>query len=109
LADLVAKLDKNGVRRVDMREEALQRVANASRVADLGEGLDEPGVNRNSASTFVQKLKVQFAPHGGDGARISSLRRFAVHARLPSGKAKLASSRAARSGRTRKRRVKKMA
>jgi hypothetical protein len=41
------------MRGLHMREEPPKCVANASRVTDFGKGLDEPGVNRDSASSFV--------------------------------------------------------
>jgi hypothetical protein len=71
LAGLLAKLDKNRVRCLGVGKQALERVANASRVADLGKGLDEPGVNRDSARAFVQKLKPEQPLGFADGARIA--------------------------------------
>jgi hypothetical protein len=41
------------MRGLRMREKLAERVASASRVADLGEGLDQRGVNRDSARAFV--------------------------------------------------------
>ena len=41
-----------------MREELAERIANAGPIADFREGLRNGGVDLNSASTFLQEIKV---------------------------------------------------
>ena len=59
------------MRGLHMREKLPERVASARRIADLGKGLDEPGVNRDSARAFVQKLKLKQPLGFADDARVS--------------------------------------
>src|SRR5580692_3995308 len=54
-----------------VREESFERVASPGNVADLGEGLDQRGMNADPPGAFVQKLKIKLAPHGRHGSRIA--------------------------------------
>jgi hypothetical protein len=69
------------MRGLGVGKQAPERVANASRIADLGEGLHELGVNADATGAFMQKLKIKLVSHCRDGARIEqnlSLRRSGV-------------------------------
>jgi hypothetical protein len=68
LAGLLAKADIDGVRGPSVGKQVLQCIADAGRVADLGEGLDEPGVNRDAASALMEEFKPELATRGCDRA-----------------------------------------
>jgi hypothetical protein len=61
----------NWMRRFHMRKQAAHRIANASRVADFRKGLDERGVDLDSARAIMQKLKPQQPLGFADGARVA--------------------------------------
>jgi hypothetical protein len=71
LAGLLAKVDIDGVRSLGVCKQALQRIANASRVADLGKSLDQHGVDLDSARAFMKKFELKQPLGFADGARVA--------------------------------------